>query len=86
MHDADDPDEPSGWHRLPKDDTWKRCTLRGIVDDGGPMARTRPQDAHPAISTSAVNRSRRIGKSPPNRGYQGNLLHCIAGTNGVPPP
>ena len=34
MHDADDPDEPSGWHRLPKDDAWKRCTLRGIVDDG----------------------------------------------------
>jgi hypothetical protein len=33
MHDADDPDGPSIWHQLPKDDAWT-CTLRGIADDG----------------------------------------------------
>ena len=34
MHDTNDPCEPSGWHQLPEDDAWKRCTLRGIADDG----------------------------------------------------
>jgi hypothetical protein len=33
MHVFDDLDDP-GWHQLPEGDAWKRCTLRGVADDG----------------------------------------------------
>jgi len=30
----DDNGIPDGWHRFPKDDAWKKCTLRGLVENG----------------------------------------------------
>lgn len=30
----DDNGSPDDWHRFPKDDAWKKCTLRGLVENG----------------------------------------------------
>ena len=30
----DDNGRPDGWHRFPKDDAWKKCPLRGLVENG----------------------------------------------------
>jgi hypothetical protein len=30
----DDNGSPDDWHRFPKDDAWKKCTLQGLVENG----------------------------------------------------